>query len=148
MKKVLFLALAAAAVMSCSESEEIENAGQKAEIKLGTVVGNTTRATVTDLPELQKVGFTVYAYNTGATTMASVATFDAMKEFMAAVKVTYSAPDWSLTGGTYYWPMTDNLQFFAYGNPDSRKQRTASYPSLANNMFPQSNSSREHYKLP
>ncbi len=70
------------------ESEEIENAGQKAEIKLGTVVGNTTRATVTDLPELQKVGFTVYAYNTGATTMASVATFDAMKEFMAAVKVT------------------------------------------------------------
>ena len=50
MKKVLFLALAAAAVMSCSESEEIENAGQKAEIKLGTVVGNTTRATVTDLP--------------------------------------------------------------------------------------------------
>ena len=53
MKKVLFLALAAAAVMSCSESEEIENAGQKAEIKLGTVVGNTTRATVTDLPELQ-----------------------------------------------------------------------------------------------
>ena len=111
MKKVLFLALAAAAVMSCSESEEIENAGQKAEIKLGTVVGNTTRATVTDLPELQKVGFTVYAYNTGATTMASVATFDAMKEFMAAVKVTYSAPDWSLTGGTYYWPMTDNLQF-------------------------------------
>ena len=64
MKKVLFLALAAAAVMSCSESEEIENAGQKAEIKLGTVVGNTTRATVTDLPELQKVGFTVYAYNT------------------------------------------------------------------------------------
>lgn len=116
MKKVLFLALAAAAVMSCSESEEIENAGQKAEIKLGTVVGNTTRATVTDLPELQKVGFTVYAYNTGATTMASVATFDAMKEFMAAVKVTYSAPDWSLTGETYYWPMTDNLQFFAYGN--------------------------------
>ena len=55
MKKVLFLALAAAAVMSCSESEEIENAGQKAEIKLGTVVGNTTRATVTDLPELQKM---------------------------------------------------------------------------------------------
>ena len=136
MKKVLFLALAAAAVMSCSESEEIENAGQKAEIKLGTVVGNTTRATVTDLPELQKVGFTVYAYNTGATTMASVATFDAMKEFMAAVKVTYSAPDWSLTGGTYYWPMTDNLQFFAYGNPGTgaltynQPAASAIYPSI------------------
>ena len=28
---------------------------------MGTVVGNTTRATVHDLPELQKVGFTVYA---------------------------------------------------------------------------------------
>ena len=130
------MALAAAAVMSCSESEEIENAGQKAEIKLGTVVGNTTRATVTDLPELQKVGFTVYAYNTGATAMASVATFDAMKEFMAAVKVTYSAPDWSLTGGTYYWPMTDNLQFFAYGNPGTgaltynQPAAGAIYPSI------------------
>lgn len=136
MKKVLFLALAAAAVMSCSESEEIENAGQKAEIKLGTVVGNTTRATVTDLPELQKVGFTVYAYNTGATAMASVATFDAMKEFMTDVKVTYSAPNWSLTGGTYYWPMTDNLQFFAYGNPGTgaltynQPAAGAIYPSI------------------
>lgn len=38
MKKVLFLALAAAAVMSCSESEEIENAGQKAEIKLLSLI--------------------------------------------------------------------------------------------------------------
>ena len=109
---------------------------KKAEIKLGTVVGNTTRATVTDLPELQKVGFTVYAYNTGATTMASVATFDAMKEFMAAVKVTYSAPDWSLTGETYYWPMTDNLQFFAYGNPGTgaltynQPAASAIYPSI------------------
>ena len=92
--------------MSCSESEEIENAGQKAEIKLGTVVGNTTRATVTDLPELQKVGFTVYAYNTGATTMASVATFDAMKEFMAAVKVTYSCSDLEFDwGNILIWPM-------------------------------------------
>lgn len=103
---------------------------------MGTVVGNTTRATVTDLPELQKVGFTVYAYNTGATTMASVATFDAMKEFMTDVKVTYSAPNWSLTGGTYYWPMTDNLQFFAYGNPGTgaltynQPAAGAIYPSI------------------
>ena len=72
MKKVLFLALAAAAVMSCSESEEIEN----------------------------------------------------------------SAPNWSLTGGTYYWPMTDNLQFFAYGNPGTgaltynQPAAGAIYPSI------------------
>ena len=137
MKKVLFLTLAAAAVMSCSESEEIENAGQKAEIKLGTVVGNTTRAAVTDLPELQKVGFTVYAYNTGATTMASkLRLLMHDKEFMADVGVTYSAPDWSLTGGTYYWPMTDNLQFFVYGDPGTgaltynQPAAGAIYPSI------------------
>ncbi len=59
-----------------------------------------------------------------------------MKEFMAAVKVTYSAPDWSLTGGTYYWPMTDNLQFFAYGNPGTgaltynQPAASAIYPSI------------------
>ena len=56
--------------------------------------------------------------------------------FMAAVKVTYSAPDWSLTGGTYYWPMTDNLQFFAYGNPGTgaltynQPAAGAIYPSI------------------
>ncbi len=136
MKKVLFLALAAVAVMSCSESEEIENAGQKAKIKLGTVVGTTTRAAVTDLTELQKVGFTVYAYNTGGTKMASVTTVDAMKEFMTDVRVTYEASAWSLTGGTYYWPMTDNLQFFAYGNPGTgaltynKPAAGAIYPSI------------------
>ena len=62
--------------------------------------------------------------------------FDAMKEFMTDVKVTYSAPDWSLTGGTYYWPMTDNLQFFAYGNPGTgaltynQPAAGAIYPSI------------------
>lgn len=119
MKKVLFLTLAAAAVMSCSESEEIENAGQKAEIKFGTVVSNTTRAVETDLAELQKegVGFTVYAYNTGSEKISS-ASFSGISTFIEGKAVKFTSPNWVLDGGTaYYWPEKDYVQFFAYGNP-------------------------------
>lgn len=119
MKKFLFLAMAAAAMVSCSQNEEIENAAQKAEIKLGTVVSNTTRATVTDLAELKKegVGFTVYAYNSGAKEFADAAAAD-MGAFIAnGKKATFSSNAWNIDGAPYYWPLTDNIHFFAYGNP-------------------------------
>lgn len=119
MKKFLFLAMAAAAMVSCSQNEEIENAAQKAEIKLGTVVSNTTRAAVTDLTELQKadVGFTVYAYNSGATEFADATAAD-MGAFIAnGKKATFSSGAWKIEGSPYYWPLTDNIHFFAYGNP-------------------------------
>lgn len=118
MKKFLFLAMAAAAMVSCSQNEEIENAAQKAEIKLGTVVSNTTRADVTDLTELQKadVGFTVYAYNSGATEFATVTATD-MSTFINGKKATFSNSAWDIEDGPYYWPLTDNIHFFAYGNP-------------------------------
>lgn len=115
MKKFLFLAMAAAAMVSCSQNEEIENAAQKAEIKLGTVVSNTTRATVTDLNALQGVGFTVNAYNTGTTKMTDVAAHTEMKSFMAET-AEYKENAWSLSK-SYYWPITGYIQFFAYGNP-------------------------------
>ncbi len=118
MKKILLTAVAALAIVGCSQNEEIEKAGEKAEINFGTIVSKTTRAAVTNLATLQGegVGFTVYAYNSGTKTMAAVASSE-LKVFMSNVKVTYNISTWEATGGPYYWPLTDNIQFFAYGNP-------------------------------
>ena len=120
MKKILLTAVAALAIVGCTQNEEIEKAGEKAEINLGTIVSKTTRAAITNLATLQGegVGFTVYAYNSGTKTMAEV-TSSELKVFMSDIKVTYNTTKetWEATGGPYYWPLTDNIQFFAYGNP-------------------------------
>ena len=47
MKKILLAVTAALAITSCSQNEEFENAGQKAEINFGSIVSNSTRATIT-----------------------------------------------------------------------------------------------------
>lgn len=134
MKKILFMAMAAAAMVGCSQNEEFENAGQQAEIQFGTAVSTTTRAAVTDLAELQKsgVGFTVYGYNTGSSEMTAVTAAADMKAFMNAT-ANFADSKWTLSGSPYYWPMTDNIQFFAYGNPGSA---TLNYVAPAAVVYP------------
>mgnify|MGYP000802229564 CR=1 FL=1 len=46
MKKILLAVTAALAITGCSQNEEIEKAGEKAEINFGAVVRNATRATI------------------------------------------------------------------------------------------------------
>lgn len=127
MKKILFVALAAATMMSCTENEVIENAGNKKVVEFGTAVSSTTRAAITDDAALQESGFTVYAYNTGAD-VAGTGLLN--KVFMDNLAVSYSAPNWSFTG-TYYWPLSDNIQFFAYA-----KDAGATYAAVATDSYP------------
>lgn len=129
MRKSLLSALVVIAIVGCSQNEEIENAGQKAEIKFGTVVSTTTRAAITDLNTLKVDGFTVYAYNTGTNTVGS-ATLGTV--FMPGLAVTYADPNWTFTG-TYYWPLTDNIQFFAYATDAAAKYavgQSDKYPTI------------------
>ena len=44
MKKILLAVTAALAITSCSQNEEFENEGQKAEINFTTIVSKATRA--------------------------------------------------------------------------------------------------------
>lgn len=60
MKKILLAAVAALAIVGCSQNEEIEKAGEKAEINVGTVVKTGTKAVVTDNGNFN--AFTVKAY--------------------------------------------------------------------------------------
>lgn len=131
MKKILLAAVAALAIVGCSQNEEIEKAGEKAEINFGTVVKNSTRAAVTENDDLQKSGFIVYAYKTAdAITVAETKLGDA---FMSGVEVTHSS-NWTVNGGPYYWPFEGKVQFFAYAKGDAVKNfkvaTDAKYPTL------------------
>lgn len=117
MKKILLAAVAALAFVGCAQNEEIEKLGDKAEIKVGTVVKATTKAAVTDNTALQGTGFTVYAYNTGEKTIdKDIKAGDLGTPFMDGVLATYDKTNsvWTLAGGPHYWPLNSNVQFFAY----------------------------------
>lgn len=117
MKKILFAAVAALAIVGCTQNEEFDNMGSKAEINFGTVVKATTKAAVTDGDSLKKTGFTVYAYNTGENTIDKVINAgDLGTPFMNGVSATYDKTNsaWTLAGGPHYWPFNSNVQFFAY----------------------------------
>lgn len=47
MKKILLAAVAALAIVGCSQNEEIEKAGEKAEINFGTIVSQTVTFNIT-----------------------------------------------------------------------------------------------------
>lgn len=108
MKKILLAVTAALAITSCSQNEEFEAPSQKAEITFNTAV---TRATELNTEGLQKNGFEIYVYNTGAATMSAELALPASTWMSGSA--TYSA-NWSVAGERYYWPLTDKLQFFAY----------------------------------
>ncbi|SHI34829.1 fimbrillin family protein [Bacteroides stercorirosoris] len=131
MKKILLAAVAALAIVGCTQNEEIENVGNKAEINFGTVVSKTTRAAVTENVDLQNSGFIVYAYNTAdAIGVEGVKLGDA---FMKGVKVTCPSGTWTIDG-TYYWPYEGKVQFFAYAVDDNATNysvaENAKYPTL------------------
>lgn len=110
MKKSLLAAVAALAIVGCTQNEEIENAGQKAEVSFNTIVSKTTRVTpmITD----NFKSFKVNAYNTGTTAMGTEVSLETV--FMEDVTASKTGTTWGIDKGPFYWPMTDNIQFFAY----------------------------------
>lgn len=123
MKKILFVALAAATMMSCTENEVIENAGNKAKIDFGTVVKNGTRAVVTTNDNFDK--FTVNGYKT-ADVMGS--TVQLATGFINNLELT-KADGWKYTD-TYYWPLTGYVQFFATSPAQALNITAAGYPTF------------------
>lgn len=123
MKKILFVALAAATMMSCTENEVIENAGNKAAIDFGTVVKNGTRAAVTTNDNFKE--FTVNGYKTEGTMGDAVAL---VSGFIDNLKLTKD-DGWKYTN-TYYWPLTGNVQFFATSPAQTLNIASAGYPTF------------------
>lgn len=127
MKKILLMALAAAAMVGCSQNEEIDNAAQKAEVNFKTVVGISTKAVVMNTTDFKT--FLVNAYNTGSENMGAVS-LDA--SFMSNVTATKTGETWGIDKGPFYWPVSDKIQFFAYSPISAVTKYTATtgYPSF------------------
>ena len=99
MKKILLAAVAALAIVGCSQNEEIEKAGEKAEINFSSIVGKSTRATEVTLDKLKTNGFYVYAYNTGELALGA-GTLD--KSLMENEKVSWDTGNSVWKSATYY----------------------------------------------
>lgn len=136
MKKSLLAVVAALAMAGCSQNDlvdEIDNGGQinkKAEIGVNTFVGKGSRAAEANTTTLEGNGFQLYCYNTGTTTISAETTPTLGTAFFTA-EATHSADGWSF--GSYYWPLTDNLQFFGYSpisNNITGYTATGKYPTF------------------
>lgn len=125
MKKILWVALAAVAMVSCAENEEFEYESTKAEITFGTVVKAGTKAVVTTTENFTT--FTVSAYKTADAMGTDV---QLSTGFMDDVEVTKPATEWLYTG-TRYWPVSGKLQFFATSPAQTLDvATTAGYPTF------------------
>lgn len=114
MKKILFAAMAALAITSCSQNEEIDTLAQKAEINFNTVVSKTSRAVTTTTDQFNN--FKVYAY-THSTAFDETTTGNAIIDGVVFDK---SENTWSAEGDKkFYWPVSDMVSFFAYSPKNS-----------------------------
>lgn len=134
MKKILFAAVAALAITSCSQNEMdgIDN-GQKgkAEIRFGYTP--VTRATVTTTNSLGN--FTVNAYSSDGATYST----DALDVISNGYFTKKNGEDvWESTE-KYYWPVGKKMHFFGYDTTSSEAtftKETAGYPTLKYTTWP------------
>ena len=106
MKKILLAAVAALAIVGCSQNEEIENVGQKTKIDVTTAVKGTTRAAVTNNDTF--TAFTVSGY-----TVVDIANSGLGTAYMNE-DYTGKKGNWTTTGDDVYWPLNEKMEFFAY----------------------------------
>ena len=101
---IFYVALAAMTLAtSCSQDELQSSQAAQCEINFNASMGLKSRATETDATKLQSSCF-------------YVSSFVLNKEnYMKDVKYTYADQKWSSpTGETYFWPVSETLNFYAY----------------------------------
>lgn len=126
MKKILLAVAAVATFASCSQNEEFENVGQKAEIGFNSVISKSTRAAIVENDDFKS--FTVNGYRTAAEITTST---QLEGGFMDDVPVAKDAQDnsWKQTD-TFYWPANGYVSFFATSPAQSLDIKTVGYPKF------------------
>ena len=145
MKKIMLAAMAALAITGCSQNEEFDTLSQNAEIGVGAVVKNTTRAEVTNNSSFKK--FTVYSYITEGN---YVSTNNLGTAYMDGINYTYESAWTNDAKEKYYWPTTASgkkIQFFAYPtdmiDAGSYTAPPTGYPSFAFTVAAESSSQKD-----
>lgn len=124
MKKVLLAIAAVATITSCSQSEDFENPGREVEISFNSVINKSTRAAIIENDEFES--FTVSGYRT---TDAMTSGTQLTGGFMDDVAVSKAEGGWSQVG-TFYWPATAYVSFFATSPKQTLDITKAGFPKF------------------
>ena len=131
MKKILFAALAALAITSCSQNEidGTDNGTPKSKKEKGvnTTVKKSSRAAVTSNSSF--TSFKLHAYIVKSNDIATSGWGNA---YMDGIEYKGSQGSWATTSGTFYWPITE-MQFFGYTNDVTYTAPASSsaYPTIS-----------------
>lgn len=129
MKKFLFLvAIAAIGFASCTD-EKVDEKNSSNKISFKTMVGKSTNFKVGELTTADFNAFNVSAYRTSNGPMSYTSS---LVPYINNLNVYKSGADWIYTG-SYYWPNTDTLQFFAHNADESIEMQSTTitgYPSF------------------
>lgn len=126
MKKVLLAIAAVATITSCSQNEELEMQGTNNEIKVGTVVRKSTRAT-----DLDNAGFTSFTLSSFIVEAdQNYETTGLGDPYMDGVTYSGGQGKWTASG-KYYWPTGKNVQFFGYSDGSDLTAPQTGYPTLS-----------------
>ena len=115
---------AVATITSCSQSEDFENPGREAEISFNSVINKSTRAAIIENDKFES--FTVSGYRT---TDAMTSGTQLTGGFMDDVAVSKAEGGWSQVG-TFYWPATAYVSFFATSPKQTLDITKAGFPKF------------------
>ena len=121
MKKVLLAIAAVATITSCSQNEEFENLGQKAEIKMGTTA--VTRATVMTTSKFLNFKAFGYYFTEGSYTAEVKGTKILDGIFNSVDQTTWTEK----SGEKFYWPSDGKVTFFGYSPSELPESNSYSY---------------------
>lgn len=117
MKKIIFGAMAAVALLACSKDQVIEQNRANDEITFSIVAENQTKAAAVYCNNNQPGSFNVYANHGG-------------KAYIDGDVIEKQETSWVNTSGVRYWPESGNVTFFAHVNADGKFVGNTTAPTI------------------
>lgn len=117
MKRIIFGAMAAAAMLSCAKEQVIEQNRANDEITFSIVAENQTKAAAVYCNNFKPTSFNVYANHAGQT-------------YIDGDVIVQEGTKWVNTSGVRYWPEAGNVTFYAHVNAGNCFQGDVTTPII------------------
>jgi len=113
MKKVIFFAVTALALAACSKNQVNRPEGKAISFAPNALATKALILPASDSPE-QLAFPTTESFNVFAFAALDGSTYDYTTALMNDVNISNQGGDWKATTGTYLWPATGKVDFYAY----------------------------------
>lgn len=113
MKKVIFFAVTALALAACSKNQVNRPEGKAISFAPNALATKALILPASDSPE-QLAFPTTESFNVFAFAALDGSTYDYTTPLMNDVNISNQGGDWKATTGTYLWPATGKVDFYAY----------------------------------